>query len=346
MSLPCIQEIHAEVYSLSPSDDKWMFREKMKHGLDDTEAARIWWVNHHIRMTSSVHDPCEPSSAKMPPGMHVFASLTTRDELDRAEQELEQLFSEEEAQQTIPVYDCVKDSELKILFAGNDPHCHQMSYQEAVLVLDKRIPFTAEIIRRHMRFIQKLMAIDQHTVDTRAYLTIARYAPESGLNIHVDNVVRTGQSAGPVYTVSLGKHDTKVMDMFPSIEPDQHKPFRVVTPMGSIIMLDGVSRLEWSHGIPKDDPTTRWTIMIKFKQVSDRCVKYCKLLDMPIYESVLDPTLTFQSSQEEDEDEQLITTLQTVIESCANDHDRQLIQEILCAYLRDILAQQQGSPSA
>jgi hypothetical protein len=37
----------------------------------------------------------------------------------------------------------------------------------------------------------------------------------------------------------------------------------------------------------EDDPSEKWTIMIKFRKISDMKVKYSKILKMDIYESVL-----------------------------------------------------------
>jgi hypothetical protein len=73
--------------------------------------------------------------------------------------------------------------------------------------------------------------------------------------------------------------------MFPVVEHEKYTPVRIFTPIGSIILMDGISRLEWSHGIPEGDPTERWTIMLKFRQISRHIVKFSELLKTNIFES-------------------------------------------------------------
>lgn len=108
------------------------------------------------------------------------------------------------------------------------------------------------------------------------------------MQTHIDNVIRLDGSVGPVFTMSLGGGcGVKHMDMFPVVFHERHLPMRISTPVGSIILMDGEARLEWSHGIPGGYPAERWTIMLKLRQVATKTVGYSDLLDVPIRASPL-----------------------------------------------------------
>ncbi len=81
------------------------------------------------------------------------------------------------------------------------------------------------------------------------------------------------------------------MDMLPVIRHDRPFlcPIRFATPIGSVILTDGESRLEWSHALPEGEPTERWTFMLKFRHIADNIVGYSELLDSPPYACKLNP---------------------------------------------------------
>ena len=113
-----------------------------------------------------------------------------------------------------------------------------------------------------------------------------RYDPNAGIQSHIDNLVRLEGTAGPVFSMSLGSGDLKYIDFMPVIHHWNH-PLRIATPIGSIILMDGVSRMEWTHAIPEDDPSERFSIMLKFSRITENVVKYSTGLHTEIYESPL-----------------------------------------------------------
>ncbi len=104
-----------------------------------------------------------------------------------------------------------------------------------------------------------------------------------------------------MFLMSLGGGRVKYLDMLPVIE-HWRKPIRVSTPVGTVILLDGVSRLQWAHAVLEDDATERWTIMIRFRKISDHMVGFSERLQMPIFES----RLFVEFPDDEAEDERMI----------------------------------------
>lgn len=265
-------------------DRKWRFTKRMRREFENKPAGRIWWVNTNTKIKTHVRDKCVDGFERAPGGFRVFEALETEAVLDEVVGELRRLFEEERERPTVPYYDMAPYNHLLVLFTGENPEDRQMSVREVMEVLKARVERTGMVVERLCREICGLLGIKMAVLEREANVGIVRYKPGAGLQTHIDNVVRSGGSAGPVFTMSLGGAGVKLIDMFPVIE-HWRRPVRVETPVGSIVMMDGASRLEWSHGIPEGDETERWTIMVKFRRVSDAIVKYSEVLGMEVYES-------------------------------------------------------------
>ena len=277
-------EITPEVCELIIGNPRWKFMKKMKREFANNLAGRIWWVNTNTKIKTHVDDKCTVPAAK-PPGLRVWA-LEGQQDLQPVVDELQFFFDEERAQPTLPFYNMAPYNKLYILFTDKDPEMEQMTLSKALRVLRFRTPKVYELTMTMCLSIQALLQVSWDVLEENSNLGIIRYHPGAGFQTHIDNIVRSSGSVGPVFTMSLGENTgTKYFDMFPVVEHEKHTPVRISTPMGSIILMDGISRLEWSHGIPEGDPTERWTIMLKFKQISRHTVKFSELLKTKIFES-------------------------------------------------------------
>jgi hypothetical protein len=247
---------------------------------------RIWWVNTNTKVKTSIHDTCQDTPHTAPPGLHVFAPLVDPDILLYVTEEFQELYQEETLHHTIPDYNMAPYQNIHVLFTSQNPEDVQMTYNEVLEVLENRTPVAAAVVKVLSRAVKSKLGISQECLETHSNLGIIKYYPKAGFVSHIDNLVRSGGTAGPVFTMSLSHsmEGWKHMDMFPVIE-HWKSPLRITTPIGSVIMMDGESRLEWSHGIPSGDPSERWTIMLKFRQVSDVQVKYSRTLNMNVMAS-------------------------------------------------------------
>lgn len=273
----------------SKRNQQWKFTKKMKSEFINNPAGRIWWVNTNTKTKTNVTDTCtDPDAATShPPGLHVFKPLVTQQTLDCVVHEFEQLFQEERRIRTVPYYSMTGYNNIEILFSTSNPTDRQMTLQETMTSLRNRAPAAAKLTEILCNSVQSLLGMTQSEMESLCIIGILKYAPYSGIHAHIDNIVRTGNSTGPLFTMSLGGNGgPKQMDMFPVIE-HWRAPVRISTPVGSVIMIDGVARIEWSHAIPEGDPSNRWTIMLNLKQISNRRVKFSKTLQMHIYESKL-----------------------------------------------------------
>lgn len=297
---PVVHELHL---SHPERMNKWKFKKAMKHEFANNPMGRIWWVNTNTKIKTSIHDMTSHTDDGAPPGLKVFAPLASSSELKKVVLDLQNFFQEEVSKPTVPFYDMCPYNRFRCLFDSTDAADTPMKPSAVIEVLQKRAPMAAALAVKFSKSIMNLLQISQERFDNNAFITVIKYSPGAGIQTHIDNLGRLGGTEGPVFTMSLGGSSHKIFDMFPVIE-HWRTPKRITTPTGSIICVDGVSRIEWSHGIPEDDPTVRWTIMIKFRQISTKIAKYSDVLDMNIYESAIhpdqDPSL---SGDEESTDE-------------------------------------------
>jgi alkylated DNA repair dioxygenase AlkB len=289
---------------LEPKRDKaWKFTCKMRKDFNHNSPGRIWWVNTKTKVKTTIHDTAVDTDCPPPQGLHVFAPLDSPENLQKVIRDFQRLYQEEEICRTLPDYDQSPYQNIHLLFTGNDPEDVKMTYRQVLDVLEQRTPEAAKLITHFSDKVKKLLGISQQYLEAHSYLWIIRYLPHSGFVSHIDNVVRVGGTAGPVFTMSLGSSVTedKHMDIFPVIE-HWRKPLRISTPIGSVILMDGESRVEWSHGIPSGDPTERWTIMLKFNQISNVKVKHSAMLNLDIFTSKL---RLHDTSEEESADDRV-----------------------------------------
>lgn len=231
-------------------------------------AERIWWVNKHTMIHTSVKDPCSSDAAPLPPGITVFAPLVTRAQMRAAIQELRALFKRERAAPTLTGFHMSKQKrDSYILFYPEDSAERSPPASAVIEALSELTPHAAVLLSSYCDSVRELLALPPDRFDQKSTIGIIQYDRNAGIPTHIDNVTRLGGSAGPVFTLSLGGGGVKLMDMFPVIEPHHHRPVRIQIPRGGVVLMDGVARLQWSHGIPHHDPTERFTVILQFEEL-------------------------------------------------------------------------------
>jgi alkylated DNA repair dioxygenase AlkB len=293
---------------------KWKFTGKMKQGLDNTLAARMWWVNSNTKISTFLTDRCVDTSNRPPPGLHVFSPLAPPEELARVVCELERLYQEESEHHTLTYSDHIPVGNTKsihFLFTGSDPYEPQLSLSQVIATLIPRAPATANLIQTFAEATQKLLGIPEEALESACIFQLLKYTPNSGLATHIDNVSRMGDSAGPILSMSLGSCGVKHMDLFPVLDHNSQgkTPLRITTPVGSVIFMDGIARMNWSHGIPEGDPSVRWSIMFKLKQVSSTQVGFSEILKTPVFASEIHTGCMVDRPQASQEQSELLTQL-------------------------------------
>ena len=268
-----------ELHLLHPLTRKWLFKKSfVPRQYADTLASRIWFVNSRTASQTNCTDRLSAYDGPAPEGLYVFHKIA---DIEGPTKEVARLFEEERNNSTIDRYE-MPWNHNEIIFTTSNAHADQLNYPRVLEVLKQRTPDLARLTESFGACCMNFLGCDAACLED-ANLAIVKYAPDGGFQTHIDNIVRTGHSVGPVFTLSLGTQEKKFFDLLPTLEPDR-EPLRLVTKTGQTILLDGRARLHWSHSVPHgQNDGDRFTLMIKFRQVSARVVGYSPVLRCDIF---------------------------------------------------------------
>ena len=290
-----------EVFKLILKDESWKFNGKFpehyktsygktRKGLLSTQ---IWYLNKNtIKIQTSLkRDKVELIPKKIlkevfPEGLKLIRTGTRRTTLDKVYESLKTLF-------------LIKDPELMITDYGGTFGMFRKETEafngiESLRLVNKYDDFLYEYLMKAVHILKKLYDSENNSLEEfiSKYLTLTfnKYKNNAGLGLHMDNVIRY-DTEGPICVISIGP-DYSYIDLVPTIihlTNDNLTPVRIKLPEGSMYIMDGLSRLEWSHAIPYDSEYTKikFSIMFKCSRFPKFTTKQSQVLDTEVYESSL-----------------------------------------------------------
>ena len=252
---------------------------------------KLWFIKKTIRYKTQFNNPIEPIDEKSyihPEGFCSFPPLFTSRSFNNVYNELEDLYSYILHYQpdNVLVSNQQKTRGLIYLFTG-DKGKTQYYNESMTYLINQGYSSLVRLIQKYIQFLCHIYQVPYTSefLQEHVQLVLLRYDLETGIWLHIDNIARYDQ--GPIVTVSIGQPYV-YYDMTPAILPNKLAvPLRFVSTEGSILIMDGSSRMEWSHGLPygvsSPDGKRKYTIMFK-------CDKFRTI--HPIYNKVLDHTVT------------------------------------------------------
>jgi hypothetical protein len=289
-----------QVYKLILSDNKWKFVDefpphyKIKYGKDRKSllSTQIWFKNQKTYMVTSMKkDKIEPIPKKnlkgiMPKGFSLVKIDTTKTILNRIYESLHKLFS-------------IKDPKLMITdFGGNygifRKKTEAFNATDALPLVKKYDEFLYYYFLKIILKIKKIY--DNENIPLKEFitkyvsLTVNKYKDNNGLGFHTDNIIRYN-TEGPICVISIGPENSFI-DFAPSIsykDDDKLIPLRIKLPEGNMYIMDGESRLTWSHAIPYDNDfnKTKFSILFKCSRFPNfKVSQHNQIFDTDIYESI------------------------------------------------------------
>ena len=142
------------------------------------------------------------------------------------------------------------------------PGGEQPTFLDVIKILHTHTPNLAEYIMTYCRAIMGLFSIDQAQLET-SQISLVRYDPKAGLNPHIDSIHQFRDTIGPIATIAIGT-DEKMFDMLPTLLTAENKPIRIYSQPNQITIMDGMSRVAWSHALPWGYNQEQYTVAIKF----------------------------------------------------------------------------------
>jgi len=289
-----------EIYKLILTDNKWKFIDefpshyKIRYGKDRKTllSTQIWYKNQKTYMeTSVIKDKVEPIPKKllkeiMPKGFSLVKIDTTKTHLDKIYKSLHKLFR-------------IKDKKLILTKFGSNyslfrKKTEAFSASDSLPLVEKYDEFLYYYFLKVILKIKEIYDNEKITlkefIDKYITLTINKYNDNSGIGFHTDNVIRYN-TEGPICVVSIGP-EKSFIDFAPSIsykDNDKLIPLRIKLPEGDMYIMDGESRLTWSHSIPYDNnfKKTKFSILFKCSLFSNyKISEHNKTFDTDVYESI------------------------------------------------------------
>ena len=121
-------------------------------------------------------------------------------------------------------------------------------------------------IAKHAAFYKRLMGASDEDINN-CQLQLVHYFKGKGLNAHIDSVSAYGNTLGPIFTINMNVNE-KGFDLYPTLKMAGTPVLRLFTTKGETTMMDGESRILWSHGVPTGSKTENYTIAFKFPCLS------------------------------------------------------------------------------
>jgi hypothetical protein len=243
----------------------------------DTLGYKIQYVNFltknasiRTNLTDPVGEICEP-----PNGLHVFESVSPPAVLQTATESLKTLFRLVEhgeyrnERANVKRYDkrfqtlmyLGTDNPNNILFIPDKDGPPQM-FSHCMRSLWEYDKTLWNFVSQHAMFCLNVMGVGRDALES-CQLQLIHYIPRGGIMAHIDSVTVFGNTVGPIFTVNMDVLP-KAFDLLPTLLPADKGAIRLTTSHGQVTMMDGESRLLWSHSIPFGNTEHCYTIAFKF----------------------------------------------------------------------------------
>jgi hypothetical protein len=253
--------------------------------------AKIWYIKKQLKQKTYYNTPIRliDKYAVYPEGFCYFSPLYSSDYYEKVYQDFDTMYTRiiHKLDTREPITDVnVSDQRFRGLvyvFSPKDP-LQRDHYLDCIQYLKKNGYLSlVHCIENYLKFICKLYDVEYTSkfLNENVTIPLLRYEPNTGIWLHIDNIARSDQ--GPIITISIGPKQV-YYDFTPAlVENKNAKPLRYIAPEGSIFIMDGPSRMEWTHGLPYNVPTIdnkiKYTIMIKCDKFRNLNPKYNKILD-------------------------------------------------------------------
>jgi hypothetical protein len=290
-----------EIYKLLLRENKWKFDGKFPEHYNTAYgksrklllSTQIWYCNTKIYMdTSYTKDKIEPIPKKIlkdiiPNGFHLIKTRTKKETLHKVYESLHKLYQ-------------IKDPKLSIADYGSNYGMFRKKTEpynaiESLPIVKKHDEFLYSYFMRMIELLQKLYGSENESIENfiskYISLTINKYKNNNSLGFHIDNIIRYNVE-GPICVISIGPENSYI-DLAPSnVYKINNKlvPLRIKLPQGSMYIMDGESRLDWSHAIPGDTnfTKTKFSIMFKCSRFKNyKISKHSEVFDTDIYENIM-----------------------------------------------------------
>ena len=287
-----IKESHPlAVYRLVPNSKKWKFDSRIPEELKEPPE-RLWCVKMNIRQNTYMENGKEElDESYLPSSFRLWEPSTVAKSLiPNACEEIKSFMASEIAKpvhERLPHGDAIDMHGFFLLFGT--PAGVKILYKDGIQILREHVPQTAVLCEEYANMICQLYHLPMKRFGDLTQLQIMRYEPKHAIWQHLDNIARYDR--GPIITVSLGPKYV-YYDLSPALIHDENAfPIRVKFQEGVMAAMDGVARMQFSHGLPHDAfDEHKISILFKMDHIDVCPSGYVPELRTEIYETPIDPS--------------------------------------------------------
>ena len=149
----------------------------------------------------------------------------------------------------------------------------QPTFMQAMQIPSVETPRLVEYIMIYCKIFMDLMGMGNDEL-LQSQLSLVYYESSAGLNPHIDSIHQFEGSIGPILTIAIGT-GAKMFDMLPTLVDGT--PVRIFSKPNQFTIMDGVSRIGWSHGLPWGYGPEQWTVAVKFPALKN--VHHCEIFN-------------------------------------------------------------------
>jgi hypothetical protein len=274
--MPCFEELYSKVplfqtcfipikcKQLIPDNENWKFTSTIDFEKYKTASERVWSINQWLAKQKCRSYMRFPTGRNVdcPAGLGLIQKLPMKGITRSAISELADLFSDEEK---------TKDTVAAGKKIGQNKQCLNLLFSTRNVSLPEAIEYMssekyhalATFILMYVKAILHLLGGDSSNASTSTF-SIAKYAPKVGMKIHMDGVEATDQEFGPALAIPMGP-GPKIFDLFPTFIHENATPVRLKSHPFEPIMMQGSSRIEYSHAVPYGQDREHISLIFRFK---------------------------------------------------------------------------------
>jgi alkylated DNA repair dioxygenase AlkB len=252
---------------LVPDSENWRFTSRIDFEEYKSASERIWFVNQWLSKRKCISNMnfATDERVECPDGIHLIQRLPVKDLARSAARELSELFMKERGS-TNSTASSRKSSKykqsLELLFNSRNiflPEAIKFLFSEGYYSL-------VTFILIHVKALIHLLGEDK-CVSSTCLFSVVRYTPKIGMKVHIDGVEAIDQEFGPVMTIPMGP-GPKSFDLFPTLIHENAIPVRITSNQFQPTLMQGSSRMEYSHGVPFGQIKEHMSILFRFKDFS------------------------------------------------------------------------------
>ena len=260
---------------LAMRDDTWRFKGDIPQEHQKYHHRR-WYIRESTRQATDALTDSEVSPTRgprLPPGASLWhASDNARRLILLASHDAGMLLEEQLHEQTLPCANGWRTDGWFTLFSTPGPE--QLLVGDCTRLLQPLAPYMTRLIEEYAKSLCWMYGLTPALFDKTCRVHVRCFPARGGVPMQLMESSSNSRENGPVVFVGIGTK-TVTHDLSPTIadHAEHNAPIRLTVPEGTMVCLDGATRLRYSHGHPTrcaSDRRSHWFMLTFFMDCTEQ----------------------------------------------------------------------------